>query len=106
MIQFFKNLPGFYNINIIYMASLAVDNTVETVSPENQYLHRRVYSFTLHGCGGNVQMSKKKENDDMVNFDKKDFVFLEEIADLVQSGVEHAPDSETIKRVILVNKIY
>ena len=70
------------------MASLAVDNTVETVSPENQYLHRRVYSFTLHGCGGNVQMSKKKENDDMVNFDKKDFVFLEEIADLVQSGVE------------------
>ena len=27
------------------------------------------------------------------------------IRDLVQSGVEHAPDSETIKRVILVNKI-
>lgn len=100
MIQFFKYflfLPGFYNINIIYMTSLAVDNTLETVSQENQYLYRRVYSFTLHGCGGNVNMSKKEEKNDMVNFDKKDFVSLKEIADLVQSGVEKSMNQNSRK---------
>ena len=59
-----------------------------TVSNDNPYLNRRVYSFTLHGCGGNVQIAKTETKDIMTNFDRKDFVSLKEIAEIVQIRVK------------------
>ena len=106
MIQFFKIccfLPGFYNIHIIYMSSMVVDpkavkkeeepqskpkQELITVSNDNPYINRRVYSFTLHGCGGNVQIAKTETKDIMTNFDRKDFVSLKEIAEIVQLRVK------------------